>query len=410
MFEQTPGMPQQPQPVPPQPQPFSPAVPMQAQTPYPLPNQNAGPMNVPVLNTTGAAGPGAIPGQGSPTPERVYTMPERFMPPKTGSARGGKKKLFLFIAIILFILVVVGVVVVFMLQQKAQPVQTNKNSNTPAQTNNTNTPSSVANANTNTNPANTNQPANQNANVGLNDNTNANANANTNLNANINGNTNTAINTNTPTNGEEVTDASDKDKDHLTDEEEKIYGTQSGLPDTDKDGYIDGTEVANLYSPTKANQSLLNSGLVIEEKNGEFSWKIDYPAQWLVESLNDSNSEIIFTPDTIEGEFVEVIVTENTKHQSAAQWYASLYSDITVDDLETTTVGGLEGIVVNNGLTYYLANDQYIIGIVYNYGTTTTIHFRTTFDMMVASFTYTAKSKNTNGNANNNSNNDNTNS
>lgn len=43
----------------------------------------------------------------------------------------------------------------------------------------------------------------------------------------------------------------DSDQDGLSDEEEKVYGTDPNDRDTDKDGYSDGAEVKSGYDPTK---------------------------------------------------------------------------------------------------------------------------------------------------------------
>ncbi|HBP00849.1 MAG: Thrombospondin type 3 repeat superfamily protein [Candidatus Moranbacteria bacterium GW2011_GWE2_47_10] len=44
---------------------------------------------------------------------------------------------------------------------------------------------------------------------------------------------------------------SDLDQDGLSDEEEKVYGTDPSKKDTDRDGYSDGTEVKSGYDPLK---------------------------------------------------------------------------------------------------------------------------------------------------------------
>lgn len=44
----------------------------------------------------------------------------------------------------------------------------------------------------------------------------------------------------------------DSDQDGLSDEEEKMYGTNPNNPDTDGDGYSDGVEVRSGYDPLKA--------------------------------------------------------------------------------------------------------------------------------------------------------------
>ncbi|PJA86736.1 MAG: hypothetical protein CO141_03145 [Candidatus Moranbacteria bacterium CG_4_9_14_3_um_filter_42_9] len=43
----------------------------------------------------------------------------------------------------------------------------------------------------------------------------------------------------------------DMDNDGLTDEQEKVYGTDPTKQDTDGDGFKDGEEIANGYDPLK---------------------------------------------------------------------------------------------------------------------------------------------------------------
>lgn len=182
----------------------------------------------------------------------------------------------------------------------------------------------------------------------------------------------------------------DKDRDNLTDEEENLYGTRFDLPDTDRDGFVDGTELLNLFSPTEAEETLINSGLTINYENDAFGWAIQYPSDWLAESLDASGREVVFTSDRIDGELVEVIVSDNPKGLTAAQWFASLYDDVNPADLDSVLIAGIKGIASPDRYTYYIADDEYIIAITYNFGTKEEIHFQTTFQMMVNSFQYTA--------------------
>jgi hypothetical protein len=228
---------------------------------------------------------------------------------------------------------------------------------------------------------------------------------------NSNSNANSNVNSGIPLpDRSDAADGRDKDRDGLTDIEEDIYSTRFDQPDTDKDGYVDGTEVRNLFSPSDPDKTLLESGAVIAYTQPDFGWGIDYPADWIAEPVNDSHAEVIFSSDSVDGEFVEVLAVDNTKHETAAEWYASLYEDIDPSDLETASLGGLQGIVSPDGFAYYLADDTYIIGVIYNFGTKDQIQFRTTFEMMAASFTYTPVSSSTSTNSNVNSNNSNTNS
>ncbi|PIW36826.1 MAG: hypothetical protein COW24_03225 [Candidatus Kerfeldbacteria bacterium CG15_BIG_FIL_POST_REV_8_21_14_020_45_12] len=354
----------------------------------------------------------------------IYTMPEKFMPPKHTKSSGGGKKWLLIFGVVISILAIGAAIVVYALYITSEPTVDN---NAAVQNANTNqVENNNAKASTNENSNNANVVDNSNGGIGsvinLNDNDNVNddfLNGNDNSNSSTNGNTNTAE---SPfIDKSKVTLARDKDKDKLTDEEEELYGTLFDKPDTDKDGFIDGSEVINGFSPTDAEETLLNSGLVIQYENEDYGWHIDYPANWFAEPVGAAGDDVLFTSDSVEGELIEVVVVENTKEQSAAQWFASLYSDIDPSDLESVTVAGLKGIVSPDGFTYYIADDLYIIGVIYNFGAKTEIHFSTTFEMMVRSFKYTEQKKakvktdtnensNSNDNANTNSTNSNTNS
>ncbi len=52
----------------------------------------------------------------------------------------------------------------------------------------------------------------------------------------------------------------DQDNDGLSDQQEiSVYGTDPALADTDSDGFLDGEEVANGYSPLVGNKKMLKS-------------------------------------------------------------------------------------------------------------------------------------------------------
>lgn len=359
-------------------------------------------------------------------PGRVYTMPERFMPDaahapasgaggtaggagKAGKIFSGKRKWIIIAGIILLGILGAALAATLVLQRSATP--TTPVTNTPSTgAKNTNSATNSANKN-----GNTNQAKNSNANTAPSLDGNVNEALGTNINSQLfpkNSNTNTvAGNTNAATDGttsepdhSTVVDSKDKDKDGLTDEEEVLYGTTSTLPDTDTDGYVDGTEVEHGYSPLAAQDSLLESGLVLKYKQKQFGWAIEYPADWLADAANETNKELFFTSDTVEGEFIQVVFTENAKKQTAAEWYAALYDDVDEDELQAVTVDGLDGIVSDDGFSYYLTTPDraYVIALVYNFGTKTEVHFRSTFVMMVNSFTYTAPKESSTTNANTN--------
>lgn len=376
------------------------------QPPAPMPQQPSG----------GGLGMGSLPAQGQPdqaaAPTQVYTMPEKFMPSGGGSAGqpggkkgGGGKKILLIFGIVVAVLVIIVAVAVYVLQVAVsqqsvqQPTTTNDTVNVVVNTN--------ENEDENTNEASLGEVLNLDVNEDLEENVNEELFPDEN--ANTDANTNTASVAPFPDRSS-VADARDRDKDKLTDEEEALYGTKFELPDTDRDGYIDGTEVANGFSPSNPDDTLLDAGDVIEYENEQFKWTISYPAKWFAEPLDDTNREVLFTSDEVEGEVIEVIFSDNPEQQTAAEWFAAMYEDLEPDDLDPVTVGNLKGIVSPDGFTYYFSDAKYIIGILYTFGTADEVHFRTTFDMMVESFQYTPKkSSSGNGSDTNTTSNTNTN-
>jgi len=330
------------------------------------------------------------------TPRQVYTMPEKFMQPRVAPSSGVAKKWVIVAVVSVVVLIILVAIIVYAFQTAStnNGAANTQNSNVAAVTNQ-NVNARNGNANTNTN-AGSNSNGNTNAGVL---NLNVNSSVGNNINAGLfpnNGNRNTNSGNTTNVNGSiglpdrsNVANGRDKDRDGLTDVEEDMYKTRFDLPDSDKDGFVDGTEVRNLFSPSEAGKSLLESGLAIAYAQPEFGWSVSYPADWIAEPVNDSRSEVMFSSDSVSGEFIEVLVTENTKRQTAAEWYASLYENVKPNQLEAITLGGLQGIISPDGFTYYLADANFLIGIVYNFGTKDQVQFRTTFEMMAKSFRYT---------------------
>ncbi|MFH0818867.1 MAG: hypothetical protein V1898_02645 [Patescibacteria group bacterium] len=357
-------------------------------------------------------------------PVEIHTMPEKFIATKapvidqkTGqpSVAHGSKASWIIIAVIIVAVVAIlggaGYLIYSNIPSGTDAIVSNENSNE-----NTN---QQANSNENSNTNNedsTNKNSNKNTNTNSNDNVNKNnskVNSNTNTNTNNNNNTNTNTNENTNTASEpkttkKVVIAQDKDIDGLSVAEEKIYGTKVDKPDTDADGYKDGSEIINGYNPAGAG-TITDSNLAKTYKNNtsEYGYTIIYPANWIAEIIKEGGGTLIFTPDDVEnaGEFIEVAIEKNSYGFSAIDWYLDQNKDFSVNDVEQIEVNGIEGMLTVNGTTAYFADSNYIYVVSYSYGNKTEVNFMSTFTMMYKSFKITKPKKiSTDINANSNDN------
>ncbi|MFH1171824.1 MAG: thrombospondin type 3 repeat-containing protein [bacterium] len=210
-------------------------------------------------------------------------------------------------------------------------------------------------------------------------------------------NTNTSTNTSSNTNTGFITPSLDSDGDGLTNQEEVLYGTDAGSPDTDRDGYKDGQEILAGYNPNGAGK-LVTSSLVRVFENATYRYSLNYPTSWIAGSLN-ADKLVTFT--SVTGEFVQVSVQENTGKLTAREWYLSLNPSVNASQLHDVTVGKLAGVIGPDALNVFLADAKYIYQITYNVGMKTEANYGTTFIMMYTSFVtgITPTTTNTNTNA-----------
>lgn len=210
-----------------------------------------------------------------------------------------------------------------------------------------------------------------------------------------------STNANTNTNAlQTVSPSLDSDRDGLTNQEETLYGTDAGEDDTDGDGFLDGSEVRSLYDPNSGKR-LSETAFVKLYANTAYRYSILQPVGWALGSLN---GDALVTFTTITGEFVQVSVQENSKRESARDWYRALNPSINPSSLKDISVGALTGILGPDGLNVYLADAQSIYQITYNVGVSDEANYLTTFTMMYTSFRTNIAVTNTNVNTNTNTN------
>lgn len=244
---------------------------------------------------------------------------------------------------------------------------------------------------------------NNNDNVNLNNNINSlgdinlNENRNENRNRNINSNENTNESNNENANEsvdigsyiQIIPSAPDRDGDTLTDIEEGLYKTKTAIADTDKDGFWDGQEIANLYDPLKKSAGNLRaSGLVKIYNNETYKYSVLYPASWKVVPLGGSDQEVTFVSDN--KEFIEIAIMDNSEAMTATEWYLKQIPPELVSKTERIWANNFMGIKSLDGLNVYLTpisgDRNFIYSISYMVGSHTHVSFPVTFQMMVRSF------------------------
>lgn len=149
----------------------------------------------------------------------------------------------------------------------------------------------------------------------------------------------------TPTPTPSVSGASDEDGDGLTLNEERLYGASPANPDSDGDGYQDGAEVQNGYSPRAAKKTLKDDRLF---KEVEFSMSatgffmgigLDIPDSWLSQEGTDAAAPALQIDSRL-GEYVRVAWLPNSERLDLASWVRSQGNQT----VEPVTIDGIPGL------------------------------------------------------------------
>ena len=169
----------------------------------------------------------------------------------------------------------------------------------------------------------------------------------------------------------------DTDSDGLTDlEESLIYQTNPRLPDTDRDGFLDGNEVFHLYNPNgDAPGTLLAAGLVKQTATALVSFY--YPAVWSAQTQTAEPSLII---NATTGEMMTVSVMPKETPLALDAYLASQPTDTKF--LPVRTKGGVEAFVTENKRTVYFDGGDSFIVLSYELGIKGQVDYLQTFEMM----------------------------
>lgn len=182
----------------------------------------------------------------------------------------------------------------------------------------------------------------------------------------------------------ELKSGADGDNDGLTDIEEIILNSDSFAADTDGDGYLDGSELINLYNPAGAGRLTENSNISVYE-NKTFFYGLLYPSIWQM-SVNGGDDSLMFK--TADNQFIQIIVQPNVNKQNLNEWYMEQLGVSKIEESYEISGNGWTGIKSPDGLNLYLMDSKqnHIFSLTYNLGGGTVLEYFNIFQMMIKSF------------------------
>lgn len=189
--------------------------------------------------------------------------------------------------------------------------------------------------------------------------------------------------------------AQDTDSDGLTDEEERLLGTNINSSDSDEDGYSDVEEVKKLYNP--ASSGKIETNLAIKKYvNNTLGYSLLYPSSWTVK-VND-DSLIFIAPDN---QIIQINIQQNTAKQTIVEWYKKEFGLVAVSDDRIIYHKNADGVVDWQGIknddnaNIYLVdnNRNNIITINYNLGLGNTLNYPNIYQLVIDSFSFAAEVK-----------------
>lgn len=184
----------------------------------------------------------------------------------------------------------------------------------------------------------------------------------------------------------QLLDSADLDSDFLTDMEEEMFGIDPSKWDTDGDGYYDGQEVFNLYNPQGiAPMKIIDSGLVKEYVNPAWQYRLYYPAQWALGTIEVEASHVLFS--ALSGDFVEVVAEKMNAGETFADWFSRNAIGQQFSDLQEFTNRFKEnGWKRNDDLVAYFVGNDNVFILIYHPGGLDTIPYRHVMQIMAQSF------------------------
>lgn len=183
-----------------------------------------------------------------------------------------------------------------------------------------------------------------------------------------------------------LADAEDQDADSLTDSEEELFGTDSGIWDSDQDGYYDGQELFNLYNPKGfAPVKLIDSGLVKEYANPTWQYRLYYPASWEIGNVDAESNQVLIS--SIAGDYIEVRAMPKQGAETFFDWFARVAGSEFITDLQQNKNRFEEGFWVRkDALVAYVDQPSVVYVVLYHPKADGPITHRHVMQMALQSF------------------------
>ena len=146
----------------------------------------------------------------------------------------------------------------------------------------------------------------------------------------------------------------DTDSDGLSDEEEKILGSDSNKIDSDGDGNADLIEVKNSYNPAGTGR-LASSSSLATFTNPLLKYAILYPKDWVLKNLNGNETVLASSAD--ENYFIQVIHQNNTNNLAILDWFQTEFPEQQPGEARSAANGSWSGVYNSDKSAFYL-NDK----------------------------------------------------
>lgn len=146
----------------------------------------------------------------------------------------------------------------------------------------------------------------------------------------------------------------DTDSDGLSDEEEKILGSDPSKIDSDGDGNADLIEVKNSYNPAGTGRLASSTGLATFT-NPLLKYAMLYPKDWVLKNLNGNETVLASSAD--ENYFIQVIHQNNTNNLSILDWFQTEFPEQQPGEARSAANGSWSGVYNSDKSAFYL-NDK----------------------------------------------------